>query len=140
MANATVHWRIRAVGQHQADLASRGRIGRSWWQPCVISFFSFRNKLIKIFLADSEALLDKMRASIAGRTFTQYRNHLHAMKGSAASMGLERLGRLCTEQRKLSDAELSLQSPVLIKTLEAELTAGREVLERRLADKRESAV
>lgn len=100
----------------------------------------FLEKLIAIFLDDTEVLLQKMQASIAGRAYGQYRAHLHAMKGSAASMGVERLTRLCTEQRKLSDAELGLQSPMLIRALEEELGAVREALQQRLDAKRESAV
>ena len=62
------------------------------------------------------------------------------MKGSAASMGAERLTRVCTDQGKMSDRELRLQSLQLVRTIEQELTVARETLERHLAEKRRSAV
>ncbi len=46
------------------------------------------------------------------------------MKGSSASMGTDRLTRLCTNYDKLSDAELRLQAPALLRTLTEELDDG----------------
>ncbi len=100
----------------------------------------FLERLIDVFVADNVVLLEKVQASVVGRNYMEFRNHLHAMKGSAASMGAERLGRVCHDQGKLSDAELRLKSPLLIKSLEQELSAAREALERHLQDKRQSAV
>ena len=81
-----------------------------------------------------------MQSAVAARNFVEFRNHLHAMKGSAASMGAERLTRLCNDQGRLSDSELRLQSLQLVKPLEQELAAAREALERHLRDRRRSAV
>ncbi len=100
----------------------------------------FLERLIGVFIADNEVLIDKVHASIAARTFGEFRNHLHAMKGSAASMGAERLTRVCNDLGKLSDAQLRLQSPQLVKSLEEELAAAREALERHLRSRRQSAV
>jgi two-component system sensor histidine kinase RpfC len=100
----------------------------------------FLERLIGVFLADNEVLIQKVQGSIASRNFVEFRNHLHAMKGSAASMGAERLTRICNEQGRLSDAQLRLQSLQVVKTLEQELSAAREALERHVQDSRRSAV
>jgi HPt (histidine-containing phosphotransfer) domain-containing protein len=81
-----------------------------------------------------------VQSSVAARNFVEFRNHLHAMKGSAASMGAERLTRICNDQGKLSDSELRLQSPQLVKSLEQELGAARGELERYLRAQQQSAV
>ncbi len=100
----------------------------------------FLERLINVFVDDNEVLIEKVQTSVSARNFTEFRNHLHAMKGSAASMGAERLTRICNDQGKLSDSELRLQSPQLVKSLEQELSAAREALQRHLQDQRRSAV
>ena len=100
----------------------------------------FLEKLIGVFVADNEVLIRKVQSAVSARNFTEFRNSLHAMKGSAASMGAERLTRVCGDLGRLSDAELRLQSPQLIKSLEQELSAARESLERHLQERRRSAV
>ncbi len=100
----------------------------------------FLERLIEVFVADNVVLLKKVQESIAVQNFTEFRNHLHAMKGSAASMGAERLTRICNDQGKYADAELRLKSLQLLKSLEQELSAAREALLRHLNEKRQSAV
>lgn len=100
----------------------------------------FLERLIDVFVADNVVLLQKVQDSIAVGNFTEFRNHLHAMKGSAASMGAERLTRICNDQGKYTDAELRLKSAQLAASLEQELSAAREALQRHLNEKRQSAV
>jgi len=96
----------------------------------------FLERLVGVFVADSLSLLAKMEASVAARNFGEFRNHLHAMKGSAASIGTERLTRLCATLGKCSDAELRLQSTSLVRSLNEEFAQGRSALERYVQDKR----
>jgi len=98
----------------------------------------FIENLIGVYLADSAALLDKVEAALAGRNIQEFRTHLHAMKGSSASMGTDRLTTLCTQLGKLSDAELRLQAPGLFKSISAELAAARGELQRFLQDRQQS--
>lgn len=100
----------------------------------------FLERLIGVFVADNDLLIQKVQSALAARNFTEFRNHLHAMKGSAASMGAERLTRVCNDQGKLSDAELRLQSLQLVRAIEQELQSAREALERHLHERRRSAV
>jgi HPt (histidine-containing phosphotransfer) domain-containing protein len=61
------------------------------------------------------------------------------MKGSAASMGAERLTGYCKEVGRYSDSEVKLQIPALLKTLREELAATREAFERYLQERKKSA-
>jgi len=99
----------------------------------------FLEKLLGVFLADTSALLARMEASLAGGNYTEFRGHLHAMKGSSASMGTERLTELCGTLGKQSDAELRLKSSSLLRTVADELEAVRAELERYRREKRQSA-
>jgi HPt (histidine-containing phosphotransfer) domain-containing protein len=77
-----------------------------------------------------------MEAAVAARNFGEFRAHLHAMKGSAASIGTERLTQLCASLGKYSDAELRLQSSALVRSLNEEFGLGRAALERYVQEKR----
>jgi two-component system sensor histidine kinase RpfC len=96
----------------------------------------FLERLVGVFVADSLSLLAKMEAAVAARNFGEFRSHLHAMKGSAASIGTERLTRLCSRLGKYSDAELRLQSSSLVRSLNEEFAQGRSALERYILEKR----
>jgi len=99
----------------------------------------FMDKLIGVFVADNATLVAKMESTLAGRNIGEFRSHLHAMKGSAASMGAERLTVLCKDIGRLSDAEIKLQVLPLLKSLRDELAATREALERYLRNRQRSA-
>ena len=96
----------------------------------------FLERLVGVFVADSLSLLAKMEASVAARNFGEFRGHLHAMKGSAASIGTERLTRVCSTLGKCSDAELRLQHASLMRSLNEEFAQGRSALERYVQEKR----
>ena len=99
---------------------------------------SFIEKLVGVFLSDSAALLEKIEVALRVRNTQEFRSLLHAMKGSSASMGTDRLTRICSDFGKLSDAELKLQASSLAKALSDELGAARSALESYLRDKRRS--
>jgi HPt (histidine-containing phosphotransfer) domain-containing protein len=99
----------------------------------------FLERLVGVFVADSLSLLAKMEAAVAARNFGEFRSHLHAMKGSAASIGTERLTRLCASLGKYTDAELRLQATGLMRSLGEEFELGRVALERHVKEKRSSS-
>jgi two-component system sensor histidine kinase RpfC len=99
---------------------------------------AFMDKLIGVFVADNVTLLAKIEAALGGRNIPEFRSHLHALKGSAASMGAERLTGRCKEIGRLSDAEVKLQMPSLLKLLREELAVTREALERYLQERKKS--
>jgi two-component system, sensor histidine kinase RpfC len=100
----------------------------------------FLERLVGVFVADSLSLLARMEASVAARNFGEFRAHLHAMKGSAASIGTERLTRLCATLGKYTDAELRLQATGLVRSLNEEFALCRAALERYIQERRRSSV
>ena len=99
---------------------------------------AFMDKLIGVFVADNVTLMAKMEAALAARNVGEFRSHLHAMKGSAASMGAERLTGYCKDVGRYSDSEIKLQIPALLKTLREELAATRDAFERYLQERKKS--
>ena len=102
------------------------------------SSLAFVEKLIGVFLADNSAILDRIERVLAGRDYHEFRSLVHAMKGSSASMGTDRLTRLCSSLGSLSDAELRLQAPALRRALGEELAAARAQLESYVQERRKS--
>jgi two-component system sensor histidine kinase RpfC len=102
------------------------------------SSLAFVEKLIRVFLTDNVAILGRMEQVLAGRDYHEFRSLVHAMKGSSASMGTDRLTRLCSNLGSLSDAELRLKGPALQRTLSEELAAARAELEGYLQERRKS--
>jgi two-component system sensor histidine kinase RpfC len=100
---------------------------------------TFVEKLIRVFLADSSTLLARIEQALVVRDLREVRSLLHAMKGSSASMGTDRLTELCGNFGRLSDAEFRLQAPSVQRSLADEVAAVRGELERYLRDKQRSA-
>ena len=100
---------------------------------------AFVEKLIGVFVADSEGLLERVERSLSARNAHEFRSALHAIKGSSASMGTDRLTALCTALGRLSDAELRLQSTGIVRSLRTEVDAARADLERYLKQRRSSS-
>ena len=103
------------------------------------SSLAFVEKLIRVFLADSAAIMERIEKVLAARDYHEFRSLVHAMKGSSASIGTDRLTRACAGLGGLSDAELRLQAPALLRSLSDELGAARSQLERYLLERRKSA-
>jgi two-component system sensor histidine kinase RpfC len=102
------------------------------------SSVAFIEKLIGVFVADSARLLVRMEQVLAARDYQEFRSLVHAMKGSSASIGTDRLTRLCTSLGGLTDAQLRLQAPALHRTLGEELAIARGQLERHVQERRSS--
>jgi len=102
------------------------------------SSLGFIEKLIGVFLADSAATLERMEKVLAARDHREFRSLVHAMKGSSASMGTDRLTSLCSRLGSLSDEELRLQAPALQREFAQELAAARAQLESHLVERRTS--
>ena len=73
------------------------------------------------------------------RNYGEFRSLLHAMKGSSASLGTDRLTQMCSDLGRLSDPEVRLQAPGLLRALNEEFAAVRDELQRRLHDSHRSA-
>jgi two-component system, sensor histidine kinase RpfC len=99
---------------------------------------AFLEKLVRVFLADNTALVERTERALAARDYHEFRSLVHAMKGSSASMGTDRLTGTCGSLGRLSDADLRLQAPALQRTLAEELAAARSELERYLQERRQA--
>jgi len=100
---------------------------------------TFMTKLCGVFFADNAVLLNRMESAIATRNYGELRAHVHALKGSSASMGTDRLTQLCTKFDGCSDGELRLRGARLLRSLGEELAAARRELDRYLQDSQQSA-
>ena len=98
----------------------------------------FVERLIGVFTADYASLLERMEKDLAGRSYHLVRAHLHAMKGSSASMGTERLTALCSRLGMCSDAELRLQGPKMLRELSEELAAASDQLNRYVSERQQT--
>jgi len=90
----------------------------------------FMEKLIRVFSDDNAALIDKMEEAVGAKRFGELRSLLHALKGSAGSIGADELARTCSRIHALTEVELrarGLQHVAKIRTdfdiARAELTA-----------------
>lgn len=99
---------------------------------------AFLEKLIGVFLVDSTGLLERVERALAGRDYREFHSLLHAIKGSSASMGTDRLTALCSGFGQLSDSELRLQAPRVLRSLSEELGAVRGALERHVREMKKS--
>jgi two-component system, sensor histidine kinase RpfC len=99
---------------------------------------AFVEKLVGVFVADAASMLARIERVLAGRDFHEFRSLLHAMKGSSASIGTDRLTRLCERLASLSDSELRLQAPQLQRALAGEMAEARAQLERHIAERRKA--
>ena len=99
---------------------------------------AFVENLVGVFLADSSALLGRVEQALAARDYPEFRSLLHAMKGSSASMGTERLTALCGSLGRLSDSEMRLQGSALLHSLSDELATTRAELERYVRESKQS--
>ena len=99
---------------------------------------AFVEKLVGVFLADNNTLIGRVEQALAARDYKEFRSHLHALKGSSASMGTDRLTTLCASLGKLSDSEMRLQAPRVLRSLNEELAAARGELERYVVEMKKS--
>jgi len=68
---------------------------------------NFVHDLINIFINDATKLLSEMESAIAKKNFTLYLEHIHALKGSAGSMGANKLFELCQSTLLLPPSDIS---------------------------------
>jgi two-component system sensor histidine kinase RpfC len=103
------------------------------------SSHAFVEKLVGVFVTDSAALLGRIEQALNARNLQEFRSLLHAMKGSSASMGTDRLTALCGDLGRLSDSELRLKASGLLQAIGEEFSAARGELERYLRERKRSA-
>jgi two-component system sensor histidine kinase RpfC len=103
------------------------------------SSVAFIEKLVNVFVTDSVGILARMEQALAARDYHEFRSLLHALKGSSASIGTDRLTRLCGSLGGLTDADVRIQAPSVHRRLVEELAAARSQLEQHLQERRRSS-
>jgi two-component system sensor histidine kinase RpfC len=103
------------------------------------SSVAFIEKLVNVFVTDSAGILARMEQALAARDYHEFRSLLHALKGSSASIGTDRLTRLCGSLGGLTDADVRIQAPSVHRRLAEELAAACSQLEQHLRERRRSS-
>jgi two-component system sensor histidine kinase RpfC len=85
----------------------------------------FMERLVGVFISDSGALMDRMDAALDAKRFGELRSLVHALKGSAGSIGAEQLARTCTELQDLAEGDLRLRGRTHLGRLRSDLDRTR---------------
>jgi len=84
----------------------------------------FMPELINGFIQDGEALLRQMEAAVAARQYDSLRDLVHAMKGSAVTLGAEQLSKTCVGINAQTGVELEASGPRLLKPVREQFQAA----------------
>ena len=88
----------------------------------------FLDKLVHMFLEDNATLLEDMRRAAESKRFDEVRALAHALKGSAGSVGLDRLTGLCHDLQGAQEGDLRMRSVAYIESIRKEFEAARGAL------------
>ena len=88
----------------------------------------FMERLIGVFIGDSAALMERMETALEAKRFGELRSLVHALKGSAGSIGAERLTRACSQLQECAEGDLRLRGKVHLGKLRADLDQTRAEL------------
>ena len=93
-------------------------------------------KLMHTFVDDSRELLESMREAATQKRYEEVRTGAHAMKGSAGSLGLDRLMMLCARVQRMKEPEMRQQLANVMRDVEREFEHACEALTEYLATRR----
>ncbi|HVQ62589.1 MAG TPA: response regulator, partial [Burkholderiales bacterium] len=86
---------------------------------------TFMPELINGFVQDGEALLRQMEAAVAAEQYETLRDLVHAMKGSAVTLGAEQLCRTCAGINSQTTSELQTSGPRVLKLVREQFQQAR---------------
>jgi two-component system sensor histidine kinase RpfC len=89
---------------------------------------NFMPDLVNGFVQDGEALLRQMEAAIAAEQFDALRDLVHAMKGSAVTLGAEQLCKTCADLNAQSNPELQAGGQRVLKVVREQFQQARSAL------------
>jgi len=89
--------------------------------------------LVAGFLADGEKLVAAMGASTREADYKGFREHVHALKGSAGSLGAVGLFEKCREVSQVAPRELPVKAEGLLEEIDRSFAATRVALEEYVA-------
>jgi two-component system sensor histidine kinase RpfC len=89
---------------------------------------TFMPELINGFVQDGEALLRQMDAAVAAEQYETLRDLVHAMKGSAVTLGAELLCKTCAGVNGQTTSELQAGGPRILKLVREQFQQVRASL------------
>jgi two-component system sensor histidine kinase RpfC len=89
---------------------------------------TFMPELLNGFIQDGEALLRQMDAAVAAEQYGTLRDLVHAMKGSAVTLGAEQLCRTCVGINSQTTSELQASGPRVLKVIREQFQQARASL------------
>jgi two-component system sensor histidine kinase RpfC len=89
---------------------------------------SFMPELINGFVQDGEALLRQMEAAVAAQQYEAFRDLVHAMKGSAVTLGAEQLCKTCSGINGQTSSELQAGGTRILKMVREQFQQARTSL------------
>ena len=99
---------------------------------------TFMQELVNGFIQDGEALLRQMEAAVASEQYEALRDLVHAMKGSAVTLGAEQLCSTCAGLNAQTPSELGASGTRALKVVREQFQQARVTLVEYLK-KRQSA-
>ena len=89
---------------------------------------TFMPELLNGFIQDGEALLRQMEAAVAAEQYETLRDLVHAMKGSAVTLGAEQLCQTCVGISGQTTSELQAGGPRTLKVVREQFQQARASL------------
>ncbi len=96
---------------------------------------AFVERLIATFVKDQGELMIEMESAVDAADYAEVRRLMHAMKGSASSLGAERLAEVCSRTQRMSDDEMKYD-PALVSTVRQEFDRARTAFDRHIEERR----
>ena len=100
----------------------------------------FMEKLVRVFIDDNAVLIDKMGEAVGAKRYGELRSLLHALKGSAGSIGADQLARTCSRLHQLTEVELRARGPQHIHAIRADFEVARTELTSYLQKRKSGAI
>ncbi|HEY1719707.1 MAG TPA: ATP-binding protein [Magnetospirillaceae bacterium] len=95
----------------------------------------FVERLITTFVKDQSELMVEMERAVDAADYAEVRRLMHAMKGSASSLGADRLAEICSRTQRLTDDEMR-RDPTLVQTVRQEFDRARAAFDRHIEERR----
>ncbi len=85
----------------------------------------FMEKLIAVFIDDNAELVRRIDEAMEAKRFAEVRSLVHAMKGSAGSIGADRLAQACSQLQDLAEGDLRMRGKAHAGRMRVEFDTAR---------------
>jgi two-component system sensor histidine kinase RpfC len=94
----------------------------------------FLTGVVRDFIADTEEILQDLHAALDDRDLSEFRNHAHGLRSSAANVGAARLRRFAGELNAISWTDFECNGEARLDDLVREFALYRETIARQLEE------